>query len=280
MSPKKPDERFDSKTIDTLKQKIRGRKKRRSVHEELMDPRPAFPEEANSNTEPSTIDDTASSTASGPANSTDNSTEKVHASSTENSPVESTDSSPSDGPVPSTEHSADHSTLSGTSTGMSTSTSNVPANNTSYVPKHSTENSTEHGTSSSTADITADNPDYSTDSVSADSTVSGTASSTSTAPSEASSLKEIVAPATREVSAIAQQETQIRKRKTKLEVQRELLKLKKQRGGRKKFIDRMAKVTLYLDPDLRDLLYLEAEAQGKPVYQVLDRILRDHYSME
>jgi len=55
---------------------------------------------------------------------------------------------------------------------------------------------------------------------------------------------------------------------------------KKEREKKKTFETRTVKVTLYLDPDLKDLLYLEADAQGKPVYQVLDRILRDHYGIE
>lgn len=71
-----------------------------------------------------------------------------------------------------------------------------------------------------------------------------------------------------------------RRRKTKEEIQRELLKKKREREKRKDFESRTVKVTLYLDPDLKDLLYLDADAQGKPVYQVLDRILRDHYGIE
>lgn len=54
----------------------------------------------------------------------------------------------------------------------------------------------------------------------------------------------------------------------------------KSREKQKTFEDKTVKVTLYLNPVLKRLLYLEAKAQGKPVYQVLEKILKDHFGME
>jgi hypothetical protein len=49
---------------------------------------------------------------------------------------------------------------------------------------------------------------------------------------------------------------------------------------KKTFADKTVKVTLYLNPTLKKLLYLEAKAQGRPVYLVLEDILKEHFGME
>ena len=78
----------------------------------------------------------------------------------------------------------------------------------------------------------------------------------------------------------APQTTALRKRKrTAKEIERELMARAKSRE-KKTFADKTVKVTLYLNPTLKKLLYLEAKAQGRPVYLVLEDILKEHFGME
>lgn len=63
------------------------------------------------------------------------------------------------------------------------------------------------------------------------------------------------------------------------EIERELMARAKSRE-KKTFADKTVKVTLYLNPTLKKLLYLEAKAQGRPVYLVLEDILKEHFGME